>query len=777
MPSLPKSSEEERLNEARWSRDRRVEFERRSQFGQFTQALKRWDVQWRMRLVREKKPWNHASDLNPPLTYSKVEDVHAVLFGFLSELNFFTIAPSAAGKIAAEQMAERGEMWTDLVKWSLLNESNGLAHLDKFVHDGILFGSGFGELSYQKDLRTIQAEVFIPDALRKEGGNGPQMIRDLLGERLLSKLTKVAEDRYQFKFLDEDGQQKTGVGWIDKRHPMRAVDEISLVIERDWTYYDAPQPGNLAPWEIMVPGDITDLQTARNYWVRKHFTIGQIRRAFESGLFNAMSEQDMEVLEERARARGDDKGRVADVSDVSTSSGHYDQVDFKRDQNLNRGKIQSRRDQFEVFFEYSIEDFDGDGTQESMVRAVIEQAGPPVLLMRHRIEYLYPHGRRPHYNWDFIPVNHRFYGMGIPEVLEHMQLEENSYYQSRADVLEIITKPGGLYDPMSGLAPEHLKFHPGMFIKASLSDGPALQPFAFPTDPTLLFREQSGVELMAERAVGSTDMGLGRNPARPNAPRTLGGTAIVVRQQQLRTNVYLTRLILGTSNAPSGVSEFLRQYKELMASFMPEEKEFRILATNEIKKASRAQLAGRYDFVVDFGEDLNNPQLGLQNALLEYDRALANPLIAQNRQALWHITTRMMVASGDRSAKKILPPPTPDVDRAPLEPATVIHALSQGIPLKPLPTENHEAMLGAISEILRNPQAFSRFSPTTLPLLNDYAEKTLQFLMSQSVTQQFDQSAVQDRPSLGGNNSQGAAIVSRETAATPIGGNGDLGFE
>lgn len=762
---------ERRDEEARHSRDRRLEFENRIDFPAFAKRLRAWDTQWRGLMRRMNKPWDHATDYNPLMTFSKVEDMHAVLFGFVSELTFFRVAASSRGELPPEIMQQRSDRLTELLRWSLLNESNGIAFLDQFIHDGIMLGVGFGEVSWLRDTRNIQAEIFIPPELaRSEERNDVRLIKQLMSERLQSKtLREVGKGKYQADFIDEDGEKKSGLFWIDRENPNREEGVLSLIVQREWSFHNAPFLRNIAPWDIIVPSDTIGLQQAKRYWVRRFFGIEELAANYRSGLFNAMTRDDLEELRIMAKS-GEKTGKVPNVSDVSaqSTSGH-DIVEAARDASLRSGKLESRKDRFEVFFEYAFEDVDGDGVAESIVRAMVEGHGKPRLLMRQRIEYLYPHGRRPHFDWHFLPAGHRYYGIGIPEILETSQVEENAFYQARSDVLEIITKPGGMYDPMSGLAPDEIRYAPGMMVKARLADGPAFQPFAFASDPSLLFREQSGIELMAERAIGQTDMGMGRSPNRPNAPRTLGGTAIVVRQQQLRTNVYLTRLLVGQGSHPSGMSELFRQYMELYACFIPENKEFRATGTNEVHAISRSDLQGRYDFVIDVGEDMNNPQLRLQNSLLVYDRSLANPLVMNNEQALWHVTTRMWEASGIRNARKILPPPDPQTNRPPMDPETILDALSKGIRLKPLPGEDHNAMLAAITDLLGDQRRIAEWPSEAIPLLEQYAQQTMQFAMA------AQSSAMQQRGQLGSANSIGGQIVSQEQVATPIGGiGGDL---
>jgi hypothetical protein len=597
-----RTSKESRIQEAKEAYDRMYEFKTNSRFGEFCKRLSAWDVQWRSRVARDNKPWDHATNYNVPITFHKVEDVHAVIMSFLNNPNFFSVA-AAGGAIDQDTMRERSRLRTELLRWSLQNESCAQPFLDRFVHDGLTYGCGFGYLPWLILQRNMRSEEFLPDELRREKKmSDKDVLRLAMGPNLLKK-RGLGDGVFEVTFLDDDGEEKSGRAYIDREHPNRPKGEPVLILERDVTYFNAPDPRNIAPWDIMVPPDARDLQTATRFWVRDFVSIGDLRRLSRLAIFNAVSAQDITALEADIAKSGGFSGR-----------GDQDAVDEIRDQDFITQKIESRKDKLEIYYEYAMEP-DADGYQNSIVRA-FTNIRRPMLLMRQNVEYLYPHGRRPYFDWHMLPVDDRYYGMGIPEILEPTQNEANAYYQARSDVLEIITKPGGIYDPMSGLAPREIKYSPGMFIAVRDVDR-AYRPFVFPTNPMPLFNEQAGVEAHAERVVGSTDMGLGRGSSRPNAPRTLGGTAILVRQQQVRMDVILRRLMYGRSVVGGGVSEFLRQYMDLYVALMPPEKEFRALGTGDVHKVQRADLQGRYDFVIDFGEEINNPQIRLQNAIPE----------------------------------------------------------------------------------------------------------------------------------------------------------------
>lgn len=710
-------SKAKRYAEARESMDRMRDFSTRCGFHQYTQNLERFDTQWRMAKERENKPWPHASSYNTPLTFSKVEDVHALLDSYFSNLNFFSMGAAQKKGMSEEVMLKRADDWMGLMRSSMQNESNTLPVISKYLHDGCLYGSGFIFTPWLRDVRGMQTEHFVSDDAQLTGSEPGMLILDgALGDKLTRKPVKIqGKDGWRISLIDSDGETKDAKCWIDRSNPNRG-DEPIVVVERDAIFYNAPAPKCIAPWNMLVPPDSGCLQTARNYWVREHMTYDEVAAMERSNMFNTLTKADLRKLKQEAKLEAS-----------SSSTDEMDTVDAARDADLGLTKIQSRAGKIEIFFEYCFEDVDGDGIPESIVRAVTDVRSP-MLLMRHRIEYLYPHGRRPFADWHLFPFDHRYHGMGIPEVLEGTQNETDAFYQSRADLLELVTKPVAFYDPMSGLAPDILEIIPGSFIKAR-NPANAAVPFKFGVDPMSLFREQAASEGQAERAIGSTDMGLGRQSTRPNAPRTLGGTAIVVRQQQMRSDVFLRRAMYGTTERTGGIHEFLHQYRELEAALMPKTKEFRMMGSDELRSVNREDLQGRYDFIIDFGEGVNNPQLRMQNTILMYQNAIANPLIQRDPQALYHITIDMLEATGMKNASRILKPPQPMEDHPPMTQDEEFLIISKGIYIDPLPSDNHAEHLQQIAMMLQDQRRLAtEFDPKEIPLLERHAAKHFEFL-------------------------------------------------
>jgi len=708
------------------------DFKSNAGWDQYASKMVEFDQQWRARTPRNNKPWDHATEFNTHLTFSKCEDVHAVLYSFFATFNFFKSIPVSTpdGGWGQEERRKLGEHATETMRWSMLNESNAPGFLDRFIHSGVVYGAGYGELKWLRDIRDVRTEMDVPDDVqgtKLSGASSKRILEVTLGEFLRSK--SIGGDNtsgYVCDFIDDDGMEKQGRFWVIDDHPMRPEGEIVVMCQRDSVTYDAPHSRVIAPWNFLVPAHVQGLQSADFYWTVDRLSPAQIVSLWRAGIFNALTREDVKKLLQKENAERDEEG-LAGMSDWRGSGEPQfgeDQLDDLRDDEMAgpRKNEYQERNTIEVVFKWSVDADDTTGRPMSKIEAFTGFPGP-MLLADQRLEDLFPTRRRPHVDWHLFPIDDRYAGMGIPELLEWTAREQNAMYQARSDVLEIITKPGGMYDSLSGLAPDEIRYFPGMMVKVR-SPQSAFQPFQFPVQPEFLFQEQVGMDRDAERAVGSTDLGLGRN-AQGSAPRTLGGTAIVVRQQQLRTEVMLKRLMYGRDDRPSGIYEWIRQYHTLLARYMPENKEILVTGEDRIQKVTRQELQGEYAFVVSFDEEINNPQIRAANAVQRYGLLAQNPLFMQNPQALWHLTQDVMRATGMPGGPAMLPPPKPQADRPLMDQDQESANMARGVYIPPLMEDNHQEHIQKIMELIVNAErlAMMGFTPDSISLLERHAQE------------------------------------------------------
>jgi hypothetical protein len=153
-----------------------------------------------------------------------------------------------------------------------------------------------------------------------------------------------------------------------------------------------------------------------------------------------------------------------------------------------------------------------------------------------------------------------------------------------------------------------------------------------------------------------------------------------------------------------------------------------------MRAVQRSDLQGRYDNLIDFGQEINNPQLRMQNAVLRYQNSLNNPLVMQNPQALWQVTVDLWEASGKKNAARILPPPQPGASHPPMSQEEEFAVMGKGIFIEVLPNDNHQEHLQVIQQLIQDPMHMAQsFGPAEIPLLDRHAQKHMEFAMATSL--------------------------------------------
>jgi hypothetical protein len=223
--------------------------------------------------------------------------------------------------------------------------------------------------------------------------------------------------------------------------------------------------------------------------------------------------------------------------------------------------------------------------------------------------------------------------------------------------------PSGWYDPAIGNPMDAVKVEAGVW-------NPAINPrqnlyqletrFDAAGAQALLNFAKSMVELIT----GYSDMTLGRSADRPNAPKTAAGQLALLESGNARIRS------LDLAFIRAHLSRFLSNLWELECAFGSEQVFFRVTEGNprgilDAKDGWAPMTAdergGRYDFALKFATSSYSKAAAQERALQLYQLDMANPLVAMNPRALWHVADRVHKALGDHSFGQIVPMP-PEMD-------------------------------------------------------------------------------------------------------------------
>jgi hypothetical protein len=161
-----------------------------------------------------------------------------------------------------------------------------------------------------------------------------------------------------------------------------------------------------------------------------------------------------------------------------------------------------------------------------------------------------------------------------------------------------------------------------------------------------------------------SDLQMGRQSDRPNAPRTARQTVALLEEGNVRIS-------LDTKVLREDMAAVLSHFWDLEYMFSPEETFFRVTeddadglfpVNNGGSILTIEDRDGRYDFRLQFANSVASREAKKEQSLARYQLDLQNPLIIQNPIALWMVTKDVHEALGDPNFEALVPkPPQPDV--------------------------------------------------------------------------------------------------------------------
>lgn len=281
---------------------------------------------------------------------------------------------------------------------------------------------------------------------------------------------------------------------------------------------------------------------------------------------------------------------------------------------------------------------------------------------------------------------------GMAEMLIDLEDELRVNHNQGTEGGQLAMQPPVAYRPASGADPDTFKIEPGMMIPV---DNPAtdIKQIEIHLDVGILTWKEQCVLAYGEKLTGMSDLQMGRQSDRPNAPRTARQTVALLEEGNVRIS-------LDAKVLREDMSGVLSHFWGLEYMFSPDETFFRVTEEDadglfEVKNGGSVLTVddrdGRYDFKLEFANSVHSREAKKEQALARYQLDLQNPLIAQNPVALWEVTNAAHEALGDPNFASIVPrPPQPDISVDPKEEWT---RLLQGEEIHVNPMDNDQLHL------------------------------------------------------------------------------------
>jgi hypothetical protein len=286
------------------------------------------------------------------------------------------------------------------------------------------------------------------------------------------------------------------------------------------------------------------------------------------------------------------------------------------------------------------------------------------------LETLYPKKkrRRPFVEASMLKSG-EYWSPGMAEMLIDLEDELRVNHNQATESAQLANQPLVFYRPASGFNPETFRVEPGMAVPV---DNPSTDVKVIDITANLATAEWKEQVVLGygEKLTGLSDMQLGRQSDRPNAPRTATQTVKLLEEGNVRIS-------LDTKVLQEDMREVLTHFWELEYEFSQEETFFRVTEddANGLFPVNDggAMLTyedrdGRYDFRLQFANSVWSKEVKKQQALARYQLDLQNPLIVQNPRALWQVTKDAHESLGDPNFADLVPePPQPDLPVNPKE--------------------------------------------------------------------------------------------------------------
>jgi hypothetical protein len=286
-----------------------------------------------------------------------------------------------------------------------------------------------------------------------------------------------------------------------------------------------------------------------------------------------------------------------------------------------------------------------------------------------------------------------YWCMGYGEMLESSEMEMTAMHQMGTEAVERSVLPPVFYVPGNGMDPKQHRFKPGFAYPTARPEAVKTLDIKPNLEGVIALTQRN--EEIAEKVTGVSAQTMGQSIDRPNAPRTATGQLALIQQGNVR-------LALDTLFFREDLATLCRDLWEMDSEFITDSTFFRVTEeqSNGVLARDRrsggmvmtqAEFGGKYDFRLQFANDVWSREKEKQDRLTLYQIDLNNPLIAQNPSALWDITAKLHKSFNDSNFELLVPkPPAPDL---PLDPKREWTMILEGEEVHCNPQDNDDSHL------------------------------------------------------------------------------------
>lgn len=393
------------------------------------------------------------------------------------------------------------------------------------------------------------------------------------------------------------------------RNPLSGREESKMI-----TVYDAPRLCVVDLENFIIPPSTRDIQDAP--FVAERIFLP------------------LHILKQREK-----EGYYEDVDKLIMS--FYQPTEKEQEEVTFREPITQLLEGVEIYDYWGGFDIDGDGYDEEC--HIVLAADQPIILRIEQIPYY--HNRRPYVRYTFLREPNRFYGIGVGEMIQHLQEEINTIHNQRMDNVSLIINKVFKYRPNEYFEdPEDIVFAPGS--KIAVVDMDDIQPLVTNDVPISSYNEEQLVRDYIERLTGVTDFSLGRIPGTARrTPATLGIAVIAEGNKKLQERLILLK---------EAMEEMFDMVQWLYYQFMPPQKIYKVPGASVFETITLDDLNHQYRFNITGADVTASKEVRFQQALQMYALLANNPIVASNPKAMAYLTRQLLLNSNLPNIEEVL---------------------------------------------------------------------------------------------------------------------------
>ena len=683
-------------------------------------------------------PWPNASNAQLPLMMQnclRTEDTlhNAVL----------SQRPVMSANALKQEDKDKGDDIDKLIDYQIFIENKGEERIGDLIQSFVEDGTFVCHIVYvREDMPVTDVKTFppIPE------GMDPQMaLLEMIRQSYPdSKATPVGTSPFTWKveFMDEQGVvQKVDVDFYhdDKR--------LQMFCKRKLRTFDGPclLPKQLE--DVVVPSRSGNLQPpspsnprgAPHVILVDYPTFDEIKRLYKSGYYDLLTEDELKEIEAHHSSK---RGMALDPESAKVQkdslAGH------------TYGDASSARERFTRYMAYDRWDIDGDGLEEDVIFWVIRES--KTLLRARTLTEMNPAipPRRPFAEARFIPVPEQFYGVGLPELMEHVVDMIKVTFDQMIDAGTLANTPWGLYKAASGVRPEIIRMYAGELYPTANPKEDIFFPQMPNQNQTFGMNTVAMLNQFMDKLTMVGDLQLGRVPqGKASALRTVSGMQTVLQQGDARPERILRRFF-------RGLAEVWAQVHELNQAFLPPGKQYRVVGVPENGKDAYkrldnpAKIRGRFQF--DFKANILNTNKASEAAMLQ---SLAGLLIngmtmqmgIMDPERVYMLLSKITKAMG-QDPEKLLHEPVPGASGPKITWEEALTSIMNGMFPTGAPMEGPNYQLQQIQAFVASDKLGLIQDEGSLKLLHAYMQSLVHMAQGQAAqmamvqhAQQFGQQA------------------------------------